>query len=132
MPADGIPRCLSTSNGDFGTSRLEEQLSEDYTIPRPFKRPILAGARRAQSAKISNPMSESDQKATSARRRGMSVLPPGTDMPVTGRFAPEAASRKPNSSDVSFRSEADIVRQISYVRKVPTRNSCIVANSGIR
>ena len=71
MPADGIPRCLSTSNGDFGTSRLEEQLSEDYTIPRPFKRPILAGARRAQSA---NPMSESG----------------------------EAASRKPNSSDVFF------------------------------
>jgi hypothetical protein len=26
MPADGIPRCPSTSNGDIGTSRLEEQL----------------------------------------------------------------------------------------------------------
>jgi hypothetical protein len=26
MPADGIPRCLSTSNGDLGTSRLEKQL----------------------------------------------------------------------------------------------------------
>jgi hypothetical protein len=52
MPADGIPRCLSTSNGDLGTSRLEEQLSKPYTIPGPFKRPILAGARHAQSAKI--------------------------------------------------------------------------------
>jgi len=26
MPADGISRCPSTSNGDVGTSRLEEQL----------------------------------------------------------------------------------------------------------
>jgi len=26
MPADGIPRCPSTSNGDVGTSRLKEQL----------------------------------------------------------------------------------------------------------
>jgi len=26
MPADGILRCPSTSNGDVGTSRLEEQL----------------------------------------------------------------------------------------------------------
>jgi len=26
MPADGIPRCLSISNGDVGTSRLEKQL----------------------------------------------------------------------------------------------------------
>jgi hypothetical protein len=26
MPADGIPRCPYTSNGDIGTSRLEEQL----------------------------------------------------------------------------------------------------------
>jgi hypothetical protein len=26
MPADGIPRCGFASNGDVGTSRLEEQL----------------------------------------------------------------------------------------------------------
>jgi hypothetical protein len=26
MPADGIPRCRFASNGDVGTSRLEEQL----------------------------------------------------------------------------------------------------------
>jgi hypothetical protein len=26
MPADGIPRCPFASNGDVGTSRLEEQL----------------------------------------------------------------------------------------------------------
>jgi hypothetical protein len=26
MPADGILRCPSASNGDVGTSRLEEQL----------------------------------------------------------------------------------------------------------
>jgi len=30
------------------------------------------------------------QNATSARPRGMSVQPPGADMPATGRFAPEA------------------------------------------
>ena len=36
-------------------------------------------------------MSQLGQKATSDRWCGMSVLPPGADMPVTGRFAPEAA-----------------------------------------
>ena len=30
------------------------------------------------------------QIETRAHRRGMSVLPPGADIPVTGRFAPEA------------------------------------------
>jgi hypothetical protein len=32
------------------------------------------------------------QKAISTRRRGMSVLPPGADMPVSGSFAPIAAT----------------------------------------
>jgi hypothetical protein len=36
-------------------------------------------------------MSVPGQKATFARRRGMSVVPPGADMPLNGRFAPEAA-----------------------------------------
>jgi hypothetical protein len=42
MPADGIPRCLSTSNGDLGHP-VSKSSSQAYTIPRPFKRPILAG-----------------------------------------------------------------------------------------
>jgi hypothetical protein len=40
-------------------------------------------------------------------------------MPVNGRFAPKAASRKSNNGESAFHSEADIARQISHVRKVP-------------
>jgi hypothetical protein len=40
-------------------------------------------------------------------------------MPVNGRFAPKAASRKSNNGESAFHSEADIARQISDVRKVP-------------
>ena len=40
-------------------------------------------------------------------------------MPVNGRFAPEAASRKSNDGESAFHSEADIARQIRDVRKVP-------------
>jgi hypothetical protein len=36
-------------------------------------------------------MSELGQTETSIRRCGMSVLPPGADIPPTGRFAPRAA-----------------------------------------
>ena len=36
-------------------------------------------------------MSEVGQKATSARQLGKSAPPPGTDIVVTGSFAPEAA-----------------------------------------
>jgi hypothetical protein len=35
-------------------------------------------------------MSEMGQTETRAHRRGMSVLPPGADMSMTGRFAPGA------------------------------------------
>jgi hypothetical protein len=38
-------------------------------------------------------MSQSGQKATSARRCGMSVPPPGTDMRANSSFAPPAAAR---------------------------------------
>jgi hypothetical protein len=36
-------------------------------------------------------MSVVGQTETRAHRRGMSVLPPGADIFMTGRFAPEAA-----------------------------------------
>jgi hypothetical protein len=35
-------------------------------------------------------MSETGQTETPAHRRGMSVLPPGADLSMTGHFAPEA------------------------------------------
>jgi hypothetical protein len=47
MPADGIPRCPSISNGDVGTSRLEKQLQEDYSIRRPSKRRHIGPGRDA-------------------------------------------------------------------------------------
>ena len=50
-------------------------------------------ARLASSGrdKGSHLRSANGQKVTSARQCGMSVLPRGADMPVTGRVAPEAA-----------------------------------------
>jgi hypothetical protein len=46
------------------------------------------------------------------------------------RFAPEAASRKPNNGEICFSlSEADIARQISHVRKVPDSDSCTATNN---
>jgi hypothetical protein len=65
MPADGIPRCPSISNGDVGTSRLEKQLQEDYTIRRPPKRRHIGPGRGAArfSQKPVAPTSESGQKA---------------------------------------------------------------------
>src|SRR5436305_622770 len=41
-------------------------------------------------------------------------------MPVTGRFAPEAADRRSNNTMSAFHPEADPVRQIRHVSKVPT------------
>jgi len=66
------------------------------------------------------PKSELGQKATPARRYAMSVLLPGADMPVTGRFAPEAASRKSSENNVCFSHRSGHPRQISHVREVPT------------
>ena len=34
MPADGNPRCPFASNGDVGTSRMQEQLFINYAISR--------------------------------------------------------------------------------------------------
>ena len=41
-------------------------------------------------------------------------------MPVTGRFAPEAASRKSSENNVCFSHRSGHPRQISHVREVPT------------
>jgi hypothetical protein len=41
-------------------------------------------------AVIEGSMSALGQTETRAHRRGMSVLPPGADMSLTGRFAPKA------------------------------------------
>jgi hypothetical protein len=48
-------------------------------------------------AVIGGSMSASSQTETRALRRSMSVLPPGVEMCMTGRFAPEAAVQKPTS-----------------------------------
>jgi hypothetical protein len=46
-------------------------------------------------AVIEGSMSALGQTETRAHRRGMSVLPPGADMSMTGRFAPIVLKNSP-------------------------------------
>jgi hypothetical protein len=56
------------------------------------------------------------QNATSARRRGMSVQPPGADVSVTDRFAPRAAAplAQPSHLLVSFSTDSGLLRSLTY------------------
>ena len=47
-------------------------------------------------------MFETGQTETRARQRGMSVLPPGADMSMTGRCAPKAALGQAQNSSFRF------------------------------
>ena len=50
MPADGIPRCHSPSNGDVGTPVSKSSFKEDYSDPTPAQSTfILARMSHRQS-----------------------------------------------------------------------------------
>ena len=66
-------------------------------------------------------MSGSGQKATSARRCGMSVLPSEADMPVTGRFAPGAVIRREGRGGSTLRQALLILLWISGIRPFDPR-----------
>jgi hypothetical protein len=58
-------------------------------------------------------MSPLGQTETRAHRRGMSVLPPGADTSMTGRFAPEAVGREyPPQAAVQWPLCADCVEKL--------------------
>ena len=50
MPAESIPRCPFGSNGDLGSSRLEEQLGGKITPSRAHSKEALCGLGAAYSA----------------------------------------------------------------------------------
>jgi hypothetical protein len=61
MPADGIPRGPSASNGDVGTSRLEAQLLRRLHDPTPIqKRPHIGRGAAQNNAAQTIPAKTSD------------------------------------------------------------------------